>query len=388
MAFMHVSVGPLGAWPRRFGVAVALVAVVGLGCARGASDAAPGKASADGKRGAGPSAGERKVPVLFETVARRDVPVVLEGLGTATPMATVAVRAQVDGPLMSVAFQEGAVVKKGQLLAQIDPRPYINSVAQTAATMARDAAQLQNAKLTLDRDLQLREQNLVAQQVVDDQRALVAQNEATLGMSKAANDAAKLQLEYSHVVAPIEGVAGLRQVDPGNMVRAVDATPLVVLTQLDPMAVVFTVPQDEVARIQAAFSRGALAVEVWSRDGRVRLGTGTLKLKALFGNPQRALWPNQFVKARLTVEIKKDALVVAAAAIQRGPQGTFVYVVGADETVQARPVEVDLIEGALAVMNAGLAEGERVVVDGQSQLKPGAVVDARAALGPDARGAR
>jgi multidrug efflux system membrane fusion protein len=329
--------------------------------------------------------------VLVEAAAQRDVPIVLEGLGTVTPLATVQVKAQVDGRLQSVAFKEGAVVHKGELLAQLDPRPFQIAVAQTAATLARDQAQLRNLKLTLERSRQLKEQNLVPQQQVDDQQTQVDSAEATVGIDQAANDNARLQLEYSRIVANIDGVAGIRQIDPGNLVKATDTLGLVVLTQLDPITVVFTVPQDELARVQRASAAGSLSVEAWARDGQSKLATGTLtvidnqvsattatvRLKATFENPTRALWPNEFVKARLAVEQRKDAVVIPAAAIQRGPQGTFVYLAGADDTAQVRPIEVDLIEGAQAILRSGVKVGERVITDGQSQLKPGAAIDAR-----------
>lgn len=341
----------------------------------------------------GKGAGERKVPVLVDTVVQRDQPIVLEGLGTVTPLATVQVKSQVDGRLQSVAFKEGALVKKGELLAQLDPRPFQILVAQTSATLARDEAQLRNAELLLERNTKLKEQNLVSQQVVDDARTTTEALRGTRGVDQAALDNAKLQLEYSRIVSPIDGVAGLRQVDPGNLVHASDATGLVVLAQLDPISVVFTLPQDELERLQRAMAGGALQVEAWARDGRSLLGTGqltvidnqvnattgTVKLRAQFANPTRALWPNQFVKARLTVDQKKDALVIAAAAVQRGPQGTFVYLAASDNTAKVQPVDVDLIEGSFAVIRSGLHAGDRVITDGQSQLKPGAPIDARTA---------
>lgn len=342
---------------------------------------------------AGRKGGERKVPVLVETVEQRDQPIVLEGLGTVTPLATVQVKSQVDGRLQSVAFKEGALVKKGELLAQIDPRPFQIQLAQATATLARDDAQLRNAELLLERNEKLKEQNLVSQQVVDDARTAVDGLRGTRGVDQAAVDNAKLQLEYARIVSPIDGVAGLRQVDPGNLVHASDATGLVVLAQLDPISVVFTLPQDELDRLQRAMAGGALPVEAWARDGRALLGTGTLtvidnqvnattgtvKLRAQFANPTRALWPNQFVKARLTVDQKKDALVIAAAAVQRGPQGTFVYLATSDNTAKLQPVEVDLIEGAFAIIRSGLQAGDRVITDGQSQLKPDSPIEPRTA---------
>jgi len=346
-------------------------------------------APAGGKGGPG---GDRKVPVLVDTVVQRDQPIVLEGLGTVTPLATVQVKSQVDGRLQSVLFKEGALVKKGELLAQIDPRTFQIQAAQAAATLARDEAQLKNAELLLERNEKLKEQNLVSQQAVDDARTAVDGLKGTRGMDQASADNAKLQLEYSRIVSPIDGVAGLRQVDQGNLVRASDATGLVVLAQLDPISVVFTLPQDELDRLQRAMAGGNLQVEAWARDGRSLLGTGeltvidnqvnattgTVKLRAQFANPTRALWPNQFVKARLTVDQKKNALVIAAAAIQRGPQGTFVYLAD-NGTAKLQQVDVDLIEGSFAVISSGLKAGDKVITDGQSQLKPGSPIEPRTA---------
>jgi len=367
-----------------FFVVALLAAVAFLSTRRGAA-ATPGKGGPGGKPP------ERKVPVLVEPARRLDVPIILEGLGTVTPLATVQLKSQVDGRLQTVTFKEGALVKKGEVLAQIDPRPFQIAVAQAAATLARDQAQLRNARLMLARNTSLRAQDMVPQQAVDDQQTLVDQLEATLAIDQAVSDHAKLQLEYSRLTAPVDGVAGIRQIDPGNLIRASDATGLVLLTQLDPISVVFTLPQDELGRLQKAMSAGSLKVEAWSRDGRALLAvgalavidnqinsaTGTVRLKAAFPNPTRALWPNQFVKARVTVDQRQKALVIASAAIQRGPQGTFVYVVGDDHTAQLKPVEVDVIEGPLAVLLSGVDEGQAVVTDGQSQLKPGSAVDPR-----------
>ena len=262
--------------------ALLLALLGGLACSRpeaSAGGGAPGGASDGGARAAGPGGPggpARKVPVLVEAAATRDVPVTLEGLGTVTALATVTVKSQVDGRLVGVTFTEGGLVKKGEPLAQIDPRPFQIAVAQTSATLARDQASLRNARLTLGRSQQLLEQKLVPQQQVDDQQTAVDQLAATVAMDQAALDSARLQLEWSRVLSPLDGVAGLRQVDPGNLVHPTDQTGLVVLTQLDPIAVVFTLPQDELARVQRAMAEGPVPVEAWSRDGRVRLGVGTM----------------------------------------------------------------------------------------------------------------
>jgi multidrug efflux system membrane fusion protein len=333
----------------------------------------------------------RPVPVVVAPAQRRDVPIVLEGLGTVTPFATVSVRAQVDGPLQSVAFREGAVVRKGQVLAQLDPRPFQISLAQASATLRRDQAQLRNALLDLGRYKGLLAKQLVPKQQVDTQQTAVDAAKATVAMDRAQVANAKLQLGYTRILSPLDGVAGIRQVDPGNVVRASDPTGLVVLTQLDPISVVFTLPQDSLERVQRAQAKGSLSTEAWSRDGRQRIATGQLKVidnqvnaaaasvrfKATFANPQQALWPGAFVKARLVVEARQGVVVVEAAAVQHGPQGTFVYVVGADHTAQQRPVGVDSTEGTLAILSSGVQPGELVVTDGQNQLKSGAVVEAR-----------
>jgi multidrug efflux system membrane fusion protein len=334
---------------------------------------------------------ERKVPVLVETAELRDVPIVIEGLGTVTPLASVSIHTQVDGRLDSVSFKEGAPVKKGEVIAQIDPRPFRIAVAQTQATLERDLATQRNAKLALERLTGLRAQNLVPQQQVDDQQTLFDSATGTVGIDQALTDNARLQLEYSRIVSPIDALAGIRAVDPGNLVHQSDPTGIVVLTQISPISVIFTLPQDDLERVTHAFSDAPRTVEAWSRDGLTKLATGelkvidnqitaataTIRLKATFENADRALWPNQFVKARLHVESKAQVLVVSAAAVQRGQQGAFVYVVTPENTVQLKPVEVDAIEGTVAMIRKGLAAGETVVVDGQAQLKPGASVDPR-----------
>ena len=347
---------------------------------------------AGGKGGAMP---ERKVPVLVETAQRKDVPIILEGLGTVTPLATVQVRSQVSGRLMKLSFKEGQPVKKDQVLAELDLRPFKIAVQQAEATLKRDSASLRNARLLLERNLQLKEQQLVPQQTVDDQQTLVDQWLGTTGIDEAAVAAARLNLEFAHVISPVDGIAGIRQIDVGNLVTPQDPLGIVTVTQLDPISVVFTVPQDELERLHAAMGGKAPQVEAWSRDGaklvstgeltvidnQVNATTGTLRLRAMFDNANRTLWPNQFVKARLTVEEKKDALVVPAAAIQRGPDGAFVYLAKDDNTAELRKVEVDLITGQTALMKSGLEEGDRVITDGQAQLKPGASIEVRQGRG-------
>jgi membrane fusion protein, multidrug efflux system len=373
---------------RRIALVAGAVLVVGGGAGAWLGRARSGVALAAAAQRA---QAERQVPVLVETAARREVPIILEGLGTVTPLATITVHTQVDGKLETVDFREGQPVRKGEQLAQVDPRPFRIAVAQASATLERDQAQLRNARLTLERDVGLRAQDLVPQQQVDDQQTVVDQAAATVGMDRAQLDNARLQLEWSRVVSPIDGVAGIRQLDPGNLVHQADPSGLVVLTQFDPISVIFTLPEDDLERITRAYAQGPRAVEAWSRDGQRRLASGeltvidnqvnlntaTVRLRATFRNPGHTLWPNQFVKARLHVESKEAALVVSAAAVQRGQQGTFVYVVGADHTAQLRPVEVETLEGTQAILKSGVQVGEVVVIDGQAQLKPGSRVDAR-----------
>jgi multidrug efflux system membrane fusion protein len=315
----------------------------------------------------------------------RPFEIVLEGLGTVTPIATVTVRSQVDGPLLSVAFQEGARVKRGDVLAQIDPRPFRIKLAQARAATQRDQATLQNAKLDLDRYKSLSEQKLIARQQLDSQQSMVDQLSASVAADEANTDEAQLQLDYTRIVSPIDGVAGIRQVDPGNLVHAADSSGIVVLTQLDPIAVVFTLPQDQLTQLSAAMASGSPKVEIWSRDGEEHLSNGTLqvidnqinvqtasiRLKARFDNAEHKLWPNQFVRARVTVSHEDAALVLPAVAIQHGPQGAYVYVVSKDKNIaELRPVHIALLQGEDVVLGSGVKQGELVVTQGQAQVKP------------------
>jgi multidrug efflux system membrane fusion protein len=341
-------------------------------------------------------AAARPVPVVTAQVMARDVPIYLDGLGNAVPISTVTVRSQVDGRLERVLFQEGQAVHAKDVLAEIDPRPFTIQLHQAEAALARDTAQLEGARATLKRDQGLTRDNLITQQQLDDQQALVHQYEANLVGDRAQIENAKLQLDYARVRAPSAGVTGVRLVDPGNLIHASDPTGLVVITQLDPMSIVFALPQDDLTQVNQALAKGPLRVQVSSRDGSQALGSGTLalvdnqinqqtataKLKAIVPNAERQLWPNQFVKVRLQVETRAGALVVPSASIQRGPDGSFVYVVTADQTVQVRPVNVALVQDNQAVVDKGLAEGEQVVVEGQSQLKPNAKVAPRAEGAP------
>jgi multidrug efflux system membrane fusion protein len=349
--------------------------------------------SAQSRTAAGRGAGaDRAISVVTVAAVRRDVPVFLDGLGTVVAYNTVTVRSRVDGQLQSVAFREGQSVRRGTLLAEIDARAFRIQLHQAEAALARDTAQLHGSQLNLERYIAVRKDKLIAQQQVDDQRTTVEQLQATVKADEAQIESAKLQIDYARITSPIDGVTGVRLVDPGNMVHASDATGLVIVAQIDPIAVLFTLPQDNLPAVAAEMARGRLTVHALSRDGGKDLGhgevevvdnqistaTSTVRLKAIFANPEHALWPNQFVKARLHLRNRHDALVVPAVAIQRGPKGSFVYVAGHDQKADMRPVEVEAIDGEIAIVARGLEAGEQVVVDGQSQLRPGSTVQSKA----------
>ena len=351
------------------------------------------KAAADAAAQA-KQAADRTIPVLTAEVTKRDVPIWREGLGNVAAFYTVTVKTQVDGRIMDVLFKEGQRVKKGDVLVQIDPRPFQIQLLSAQAALERDQATLKNSQLNLDRYKTLSQQNLIPQQQYTDQAATVAQSDGQVKSDEAAIDAAKLNLDYARITSPIEGVVGVRQVDPGNVVHAADTTGLVVVTQLDPIAVFFTLPEDDLPSITQAMAGGkTLTVDALARDGESALGSGTLavidnqinqatatiRLKSIFPNPQSQLWPNQFVKARLHLTTRADAIVVPTSAVQRGPQGTFVYVALPDSTADMRPVDISLTEGELSIVTKGVKPGEQVVVEGQAQLRPKAKIAAKPA---------
>ena len=331
-------------------------------------------------------------PVQASTtrVRQQDVPIVRTGVGTVTPLATVTVRSRIDGQLERVGFVEGQDVKAGQLLAQLDARALKVQLEQAQAQKAKDAALLGNARIDLKRYETLIAQDAATRQQLDTQRALVAQLEAALKMDQAQIDAAQVQLSYATITAPIGGRTGARLVDPGNIVHATDPGGLVVINQIDPIAVVFSLPESAFQDVNRALHDGQapLAVQVSApgsaqalASGRLTLlnnqidnATGTIRLNAQFGNPQHTLWPGQYVDARLELGGRRGALTVPAAAVQRGPDGTYVYTVGDDERAQIAKVEVAQIQDGLAVIDQGLAAGQRVVVDGQYKLRPGLTV--------------
>ena len=327
------------------------------------------------------------VPVEAETVVRKDFPVVLESLAQVAPYQTVTVKARVDGQVTRIAFKEGQNVKAGDLLAEIDPRPFQAALAQAEAKKQQDDANLANAKRDLDRYSTLAKQSFASQQQLDTQKALVNNNTALVAADQAAIDAAKTQLSYTQIYAPLSGRVGYRLIDQGNMVAASQQTGIVVINQLQPISVNFTAPEEQVGEINALMKSGGGKVVVKSTDGKelatgalevvdnqIDAATGTVKLKARFENADDKLWPGLAVIADLTLGVDKDALVVPAAAVQHGVQGLYIYVIDEQGKAQTRPVKIlhqNVQEAALA---SGVKEGEKIVTSGQSQLRPGAPV--------------
>ena len=328
------------------------------------------------------------VPVLAATPRIEDVPVYIDGVGAVRALNTVTVRAQVDGKLIAVNFTEGQDVRKGDVLGEIDPVIYKAQYDQAVAKKAQDEAQLANQRLDLTRYQQLSASNAGSKQQYDTQRAVVAQQEALVNADQAAIDNAQATLGYTKIVAPLSGRAGLRQVDQGNIIHAADVTGLVIITQLQPIAVQFSLPQQQIVRVNAASAKGALKVDVFGNDGttvidtgtlkgidnQVDPTTGTLKLKAEFPNTNFQLWPGQFVNVRLKVDTLMQAVVVPTSAVQRGPAGTFSYVIGDGDVVTAKPVAVTQQNETDAVIASGLAPSDRVVTTGFANLSDGAKV--------------
>jgi len=358
---------------------------------------------AAGKKGPGGGRGmTMTIPVAVAKAETRDLPVYLSGLGSVDAFNTVAVKSRIDGQLVDIRFREGQEVNKGDLLAVIDPRPYEVALSQAEATLYKDQSALKDAKLNLQRFQDLYKAGVISQQQYDTQTSTVGQLEGAVRADQAQVDNVKLNLVYTHITAPVSGRVGLRQVDVGNMVHGADPNGLVVITQLQPIAVIFSLPEDNLPTVSKQMKKGQLQVLAYSRDDQTQLAagklltidnqidpqTGTGKLKAIFDNRERALWPNQFVNARLLLEVRKNNTVVPAAAIQRGPQGTYVYTVKADGKAEMRPVTVAFSEGNFTAIAQGVAPGDAVVIDGQDKLQPGTPVDIRGGSGEREGGGR
>ncbi|MBI3513503.1 MAG: efflux RND transporter periplasmic adaptor subunit [Proteobacteria bacterium] len=330
------------------------------------------------------------VPVLAGVAQAQDVQLYQTGLGTVQAFNTVTVKARVDGQLDKIAFVEGQEVKAGDVLAQLDPRPLQAALAQVVAQKARDEAQLANAKIDLQRASSLMSREFGTQQRVDTAQALVAQLQAAIQGDQAMIDNARVQLGYTTIAAPISGRTGVRLVDQGNIVRAGDAGGIVVITQLQPISVIFTLPQDGLGEVHEEMAKGQLKVIAFRRDektivdegalalvdNQIDQAAGTIRLKATFPNAKNALWPGEFVSARLMLGVRRGVVTVPAPVVQRGPNGTYAYVIKPDDTAEMRPIKVHQIRDGIAVIDEGLAAGERVVIDGQYKLRPGVRIDA------------
>jgi multidrug efflux system membrane fusion protein len=359
-----------------------------------------GNTSADSKQKGGGSKGGRggaqmTIPVAVAKAEVRDLPVLLNGLGSVEAYNTVAVKSRLDGQLIKINVKEGQEVKQGELLAEIDPRPYEVQLSQAQATLFKDQSALKDARLNLERFQQLYKDGVIPKQQFDTQGSLEGQLDGAVRADQAQVDTVKLNLVYTRITAPVSGRIGLRQIDVGNMVHAADPNGLLVITQLQPIAVIFSLPQDNLQAVSQHMSKGRLAVDAYSRDDQTKIATGFLttidnqidvttgtgKLKAVFENRDRSLWPNQFVNIHLLLEVRKNNTVVPSAAIQRGPQGTYVFVVKPDKTAEMRNVALSISQGNLVAIAQGIKPGEMVVTDGQDKLQPGTKVEIRTGAG-------
>jgi membrane fusion protein, multidrug efflux system len=328
------------------------------------------------------------VPVVAAPVLSHDVPIYLRGVGTVIAYNNVIVRSQITGQLVKIAFTQGQTVHKGDVLAVIDPRPYQAQLDQAIANRDRDQAQVVNAQANLDRYVPLAAKGYATSQLVDTQKAQLAQLQAIVKSDEAIIEQARTNLSYTQLTAPIDGVTGIRQIDEGNIIHPTDANGLVDVTQIEPISLIFTLPQTDFTRIQQQMANGPLTVFAYSQDGKVRLDegkldlidnqiiqtTGTIRLRASFPNSRRQLWPGELVNGRLLLETRHNGLTIAASAVQQGPKGSFVWVIGPDGTVQVRPVTVEQTSAGQALIASGLQANENVVIDGQYRLQPGALV--------------
>ena len=379
---MNELVSQWGSWLGRhrmraifIGAGVLFVGVFGL-------YSLPRSDAADKKKQGGQ---DQSIAVEAAAAARANVPVNVEGLGTVQAFNTVTVTTRVDGALQKLGFVEGQPVHQGDLLAQIDPRPFQAALGLAEAAKAKDEAQLASAKQDLERYTILAPQNLASQQVLDAQKATVSGLGAQIKGDQANIDNARTQLEYTRITSPIEGRTGIRKVDVGNNVHATDTTGIVVVTQVQPITVIFTLPEETLAEINKAMNAGALQVAAVARDATTELdrgtlqlvdnqidqATGTIRLKAVFPNKDNSLWPGQYINARVLLRTQQNALTIPDAAVQRGPNGLFAYVIKEDSTVEARPLHVGQEANGIAVVQGGLREGERVATTNQYRLEPG-----------------
>ena len=397
----------------RWWIWLLVFALIGYGCYRLYTFENGKKAAASSMRG---MMRPHNIPVVAAAAYTGDMPVYLEGLGTVTAFNTVTVKPQVDGPLIHVDFKEGQFVNKGDVLAEIDPRPFqvalesaTGTLAQAQGTLAKDQAALRDAQVNYVRDQELFKQNIIAKQQLDTQlatadqsRGAIESDKAVISAAQAAIDSAKLNLTYTKILAPLSGRIGLRLVDSGNIVHSTDATGIAVITQLQPISALFSIPEDQLPSVLQRLRQGAkLRAEAFDRDGRTKLADGTLltvdnqidqttgtsKLKAVFPNTNSALFPNQFVNVRLWLDTRRNVLIIPAVAIQRGPTGTFVYVVRNDNSVAVRSVKVGLSQGNDVSIADGLQPNEKVVVDGAEKLTEGMKVTLRQPNGSKNAGA-
>ena len=370
----------------RRGTAILVVLVIAGLAAAGVFLVMHGRASVTA---ATPPPAPPAVPVVAGTVSSGDVPIYLRGIGTVIAYNTDVVRSQIQGQLTKITFTEGQTVKSGDTLAEIDPRPYQAQLDQMTATRDRDQAQLTDSLADLDRYNQLLAKGDATIQLLDTQKAQVLQLQSAIKSDEALIEAAKVQLEYTKLTSPIAGVTGVRQVDIGNIIHPTDANGLVVVTQIEPISVIFTLPETNLPEIQQQMAKGPLTVLAYSHDDKIKLDegklalvnneilqtTGTIQLKADFPNTAHMLWPGELINARLLLETRHNGISIASSAVQQGPNGAYVYVVGSDRTVHMRAVTVDEISEGQALIDSGLKPNETVVLEGQYRLEPGSLVE-------------